>query len=399
MGGTEALAAPSSGRGLRRREYPTRPSACQRVVRPTVTIWKGRRTATTPYPVHTALRNLDASSTRQSLDLLFRNPLCIKMSVSRAPSPGAPDAEDYEAPQADDASDASADNTNELPLIVHYCKKYYTVPSNVVVVNQNKPIRVPNGLEAYEIHECKSFKKWVDLYDVHTRNIVKVKVVDNGATKIGWYVMFKIGDGETPDSRILRPLHKNIARQFYDLWVETWSKQKKEKHAELLADKPSDESQLNPEVLRWKLIKSPNGVLYERPKKKSADSSKKRKLDTKKASDPEGEDEDDAQSSAAQSTALIGVPQMNMSPMSPHAAAGTTNFYMQTPGAQGNHFSQAGRCAACFCVVHTSRPPTPRRYGQHLGSLLTDADRQPARVAQWLQRAPARLRANANEKG
>lgn len=277
------------------------------------------------------------------------------MSEGDPVSPGAPDAE-LEPPDADsesvvdDNQPGGTDDKSPRRLIVFYQKKYFEVPWERVT-HQGKPFMVENGLQAHEVHECKSYDKWMGQYSVHTRHITCIEASDSdGKLHTGYYITFKIQGKDSDDPYIIRALHKTIAGKFYDSWMQPvdkggWSEVKKSKYEALIKNKPSDEAQISPVSMHWKIVPEPSCVLYERPKKERAPaegelkSAIKKKVPKGKASakkDTLLDDEDDDQSSAAQSsTALVpanlsggmmGMPGMGM------GGAGSANFFMQTPG-------------------------------------------------------------------
>lgn len=263
-------------------------------------------------------------------------------------SPGAPDAE-LEPPDADgesvvdDVQPGGTDDKSPRRLIVFYQKKYFEVPQERVTY-QGKPFMVENGLQAHEVHECKSYDKWVGQYSVHTRHITCIEAADSeGKLHTGYYITFQIQGKDSDDPYIIRALHKTIAGKFYDSWMQPiekggWSDVKRAKYEMLIKNKPSDEAQISPVSMHWKIVPEPSCVLYERPKKerppaeaelKSAIQKKipKTKPSTKKAATVEDDDDDD-QSSAAQSTALTT---FKPSPAQ-YTGGGSANFFMQTPG-------------------------------------------------------------------
>jgi len=256
-----------------------------------------------------------------------------------SPSMGPPDADD-DAAGAAEAQPAPAESASDKKrdLLVFYAKKYYRVPAECVVVDAGKPVAVPDGLAAGRLHECKSHPQWIS-EGVHTRHIMKFKVTMNGVTRTSFYVTFRIDGEDSNDPIVARALHKTIAKKFYDMWQKDWSDEKKEKFAELLADEPSDESQINPLQANWTMVADPGGVLYQRPppKKKAEEEAAapppKKKSSKKPVEEPPDADDDDDQSSAAQSsTALVGMPRAHGAHGMGMAATGAANFFMQTPG-------------------------------------------------------------------
>lgn len=282
---------------------------------------------------------------------------------NRAASPGGPPEADADDDVVDDAVDSEEVETEppakapkqqragphapKREFLLFYQKKYFKVPAEAIVFDRNSPFVVESGLQANEIHDCKSFTKWVDVWEVHTRHMVKVKFEDETGVHTGLYVTFKIEDEESDDPIVIRALHKGIQQQYYESWLKTqeeggWTESKREKYAELVADKPSGDSQINPLLARWKSVPPPNRVLYERPKKeKKGDAAPTGVAGIKKplqklkvaAAAAVADDDDDGQSSAAQSTALTlhhQHSQPGASPIGP--GGGGFSFYANTPG-------------------------------------------------------------------
>ena len=253
------------------------------------------------------------------------------MSDSRAPSPCAPDAD------ADDADDNEVE-AQPVQRLLFYQKKFYRVPDDAVVIDNGRPLVVESGATAGKLHECKSHQAWLDA-GVHTRHIIKLKLTDpRGVLRNGFYVTFKIAGQDSDDVRIIRALHKTIAKRFFESWVLNWPEEKRLKYAELIKDEPSDDSQISPVACHWAVVRAPPNVLYIRPKNKPKEEPPlqrtifKKKASTKKPTDdpPDAED-DDVQSSAAQSTALmVPAPQAQLAAT---AAAAGPSFFLQTPGA------------------------------------------------------------------
>ena len=299
---------------------------------------------------------------------VFSNSISVKMSRSetRVASPGGPpeadDNDDDESEQLDEQMEESpaeqrskngppkGAEVSEAPkakggkpqYLLFYQKKYFKVPAEAVVFSKNCPYIVESGLQANEIHDCKSFTKWSDQWEVHTRHMIKIKFEDETGVHCGLYVTFKIDGEESSDPLVIRALHKGIQQQYYESWTRAekdggWSESKRAKYAELIADKPGDESQINPLLARWKVTAAPGKVLYERPKKKAADANggvagvKKPAHKLKAAIAAAAADDDDDQSSAAQSTALTVRPQPSGGgPIA--AGGGGFNFFANTPG-------------------------------------------------------------------
>jgi len=286
---------------------------------------------------------------------------------SNPPSPGAapPDAEDDEVAKASQNASQCASPTpvEDAPprrdvtkqtkyegreFVLFYQKKWYRVPPEHVVFDMGRPFPLESGEAAHKLHESKSHQAWLDA-GVHTRHLIKLKAEAGGKAQVGFYITFKIAESESADIYIIRNLHKTISKKFYDSWVAPadkggWSAEKLEgKFKELVNDEPSDEGQINPNFYRYEVIPEPTNVLYCRPKKEKAarkgwpepvKGSKEHANKRAKASLPEPPeaDEEDDQSSAAQSTALLPVQQpitgMSMMGGSP----GGMSFFMQTPG-------------------------------------------------------------------
>ena len=242
----------------------------------------------------------------------------------------APDAEDESMggdPPPAEAQPASArgdgdavEVMNDRKFWVAYGKDIFDMPKEQVVFDCGHPILVASGESAGEIVDSKSFKTWSEAGikgALGTRHIIKVRVKQtNGVSKVGFYVTFKVQDKKSNDPLILRTVHKTIAKKLYDKWMEEWSEAKKEKFAELLADEPSEEAQINPERAGWNKVQLPPNVLYRRPKKEKkeregsldAPPPKKQKAAVGKLAAPpeadEAEEEDEPPS-----TALVPVPQ------------------------------------------------------------------------------------------
>jgi hypothetical protein len=258
--------------------------------------------------------------------------------MSKAPrSPSAPpdESEHDDAPDAD--SSGEADESLEVPAAedpspdadgsvgpmanrkfwLAYGKDIFDLPRDEVVFDLGHPIVVASGEAAGEIVDSKSFKTWSEAgvkKSLNTRNIIKIRArFANGTTKVGFYVTFQIQGRETNDPLVLHSVHKTIAKKLYDKWKAEWSDVKKEKFAELLADEPSEEAQINPERAGWDRVARPDNMLYKRPKKDkkppetTAPAAKKARVAALKPA-PDAGDDDDAQSSAAQSTALVVAP-------------------------------------------------------------------------------------------
>lgn len=229
-------------------------------------------------------------------------------------------------------------------FLVFYGKNYYKVPAEAVVFDSCDPFPVDSGLKANKLHECKSFTKWND-HDVHTRHFIKIKINDAGVVRTGLYITFRINDQESDDPFVIRAVHKNIYAAYYEAWTKPhaeggWSDLKRKRLAELIADKPSDEAQINPRDAKWQIADAaPSRILYARPKKEkkkndeSANGAGDNPLSHKRTAADMLERDDDCQSSAAQSSTALAV--HNAPPPAggmPAMPGGAINFYATSPG-------------------------------------------------------------------
>lgn len=214
------------------------------------------------------------SSTRT--ELTTNGDHCLKMSTGAPSSPCAnsePDIDDDDPPEADQAGiegsdgDAPDEGTSPRRLLAFYAKNFFVVNPADVKFDANKPYKVTTGEAMYKVHESKSFKAWDEDYVVRPRNIIKI--VANG--QCGWYVCFEIDGAPTDDTYVVRSIHKQIAKRFFEKWNTNWGNDRKEKYAELLRDEPSDMPQINPLVVGWEQTEAPQEIVYARPKKEKKD--------------------------------------------------------------------------------------------------------------------------------
>ena len=164
-------------------------------------------------------------------------------------------------------------------FILSFGKDFYVVPSECVEFDAGRPVATANGLEAFKLHDSKSFPMWKEA-GISERHIIKLAVTTGGERQVGWYMTFKIGGQETDDVFILRSVHKTIAEKLYALWTgKEVPEERKKKYAGLLAEKPSFSAQINPKN-RWTELKDvPSNVLYTRPKKETKGSKRKQEDD------------------------------------------------------------------------------------------------------------------------
>jgi len=212
-------------------------------------------------------------------------------------------------------------------FITSFKKAFYEVPAGAVMFDAGRPVKTASGLDAYKLHDSKSFPLWTGA-GVVERHMVKLSVPFNGERQVGWYITFKIAGQETSDICILRPVHKTIADKFFALWTaDSVSPERKKTYAELLVEKPSPTAQINPEYQRWRTVDTPPDVLYARPKVAPKGAKRARK------------NEDDVESSATTTTtnsaaATTVAPQLNRSEHEvavPGLGSGA-QIFMQTPG-------------------------------------------------------------------
>tara|TARA_B110000902_G_scaffold115340_1_gene135451 strand:- start:491 stop:1330 length:840 start_codon:yes stop_codon:yes gene_type:complete len=219
------------------------------------------------------------------------------------------------------------DNRN---FVLAFGKEFYTVPRECVEFDAGRPVSTANGLEAFKLHDSKSFPLWTGA-NISERHMIKLVVTNGGERQVGWYMTFKVGGHESDDVCILRAVHKTIAEKLYNMWTgKDVPAERKDKYSSLLSEKPSFVAQINPKN-RWvELKEAPDNVLYSRPKKEPVKSSKR-----------EREDDDDATSSATTNKgALALAPQHNKhnkhnnqeaEPVQPGFGSGA-QIFMQTPG-------------------------------------------------------------------
>ena len=172
----------------------------------------------------------------------------------------------------------------------------------------------------------------------------------------GVYVTFKSStEGKSADTRILRALHKSIAKKYYHHFQSTLEGKTREKYAEIIAQEPPDVKQISPISCHWRELakeEEPQNVLYRRKPGKSKDEDEegdddgppgkqplKKKPKTASAGSSStatgleaslieqdgGEiDEDDG---ASEPQSMPRVPSV-----SPNGGAGGINFFASTPG-------------------------------------------------------------------
>ena len=248
---------------------------------------------------------------------------------SNSPTPSDADGHEDEPPveaPAPAEADASSnkkkyDNRN---FILAFGKEYYLVPSECVEFDAGRPVSTTNGLEAFKLHDSKSFPLWTNA-GISERHIIKLAVTTAGERQVGWYMTFKVGGQESDDICILRAVHKTIAEKLYNLWTGKESTaERRSKYSGLLSEKPSFAAQINPKN-RWVELKEPPAnVLYTRPKKEPAKTGKR-----------EREEEDDATSSATTNKGTLALaPQHNRK--EPEAAPSgfgmAPQIFTHTPG-------------------------------------------------------------------
>lgn len=226
-------------------------------------------------------------------------------------------------------------------LLIAFGRSVYEVPHEYVMFDLGRPLTVTSGLRMNEVHESKSYDNWKLAYKVRTRNFIKLKLEQGGTTRVVFYVTFKIEGTPSRDDVVIRSVHKNVARRFFDEWQRSWSPEKREAFAELLADMPSDESQIDPKAAKWLPVTLPKGsLLFQRPNPKKAlkEDSKDllasaicKKQTAKKGSTLQLPDDDDDQSSTAQSAGLSGL----ASNIFPRVGGGSNSFNFYNSHAPG----------------------------------------------------------------
>lgn len=187
-------------------------------------------------------------------------------------------------------------------FILPFGKDFYAVPAECVEFDAGRAVTTSNGLEAFKLHDSKSFPMWKEA-GISERHMIKLVVTNGEERQVGWYMTFKIGGQETDDIVVLRSVHKTIAEKLHTLWTgKDVPEDRKKKYASLLDEKPSFTAQINPKN-RWVELKdAPSNVLYMRPKKESTKGSKRKRED----------EDDDVLSSATTNKGVLALaPQHN----------------------------------------------------------------------------------------
>jgi hypothetical protein len=251
---------------------------------------------------------------------------------SNSPTPSEVDGHEDEPPvEAPSAAPAEADASSNKKkydnrsFILAFGKEYYLVPAECVEFDSGRPVNTSNGLEAFKLHDSKSFPLWTGA-GISERHMVKLAVTTAGERQVGWYMTFKIGGQESDDICILRAIHKTIAEKLYNLWTGKDSTvERRNKYSTLLAEKPSFAAQINPKN-RWVELKEPPAnVLYTRPKKEPSKGAKR---------DRDEEEEDAASAATTNKGTLALAPQHNRKEPEPMQSMGSSGMqiFTHTPG-------------------------------------------------------------------
>ena len=287
---------------------------------------------------------------------------------AREPEASDPDSDSMDGEILSDVENEAPPDADEeettpqlLPrkFLVFYQKKYYDVPESCVVFDGGVSLQVENGQAMGVLHECKSFGVWSKAAAGPQHMIVLEADVGGGVTQRGIYVTFKSNEGgDSPDTFILRALHKSIAKKYYSHFLDVWDEAMRTKYAEVIMREPPEVKQISPVSCHWRELskeEEPENVLYRRKPGKSKDEDdegtyggvlERQDAPNKKAKTAAGnglledrarahdDDDDDASEPQSMQHAAPVLPSaMPTGPVpSGIGGAGAFNFFASTPG-------------------------------------------------------------------
>jgi len=196
----------------------------------------------------------------------------LLMPDSNPPSPGARSRSDDEAerppdPEVEDEEDSGI--TENRTFWTFYQKKYYEVPSECVKADYGKPMPVTDGAAMGVIHECKSHPLWLKAGAQPGHLVLLEADIGGGTLQRGLYVTFCVRGQASDDPFVLRPLHKSIAKKFYETWTsgdDKWDEPMRNRYAKLIEEEPPNTKQISPVSCHWKEVPKAGEpkVLYRR---------------------------------------------------------------------------------------------------------------------------------------
>ena len=202
------------------------------------------------------------------------------MPDSNPPSPGARSRSDEEndgPPDAEVEEDEESGIKENRTFLVFYQKKYYEVPPETVKADYGKPLPASDGPTMGVIHECKSHPLWLK-WGAKPMHLVCLEAdVGGGTLQRGLYVTFCVRNQESDDHFVLRPLHKSIARKFYETWTtgdDKWDESMRSRYAVLIEQEPPNSKQISPVSCHWKEVAKadePNCLYRRKPSSKKDD--------------------------------------------------------------------------------------------------------------------------------